>query len=77
MNYHSNFINDFKGRGRHAERELIKHYGKAIDTIYLCRTGMTGEIRPIEPCPVCSKIAKKMGIKIIPIHEILEKLKGE
>lgn len=55
------------GTGVHVERKLIARYGSLISTILICRTGRSGEIRPIDPCPVCQKVAKKYGIKIVSV----------
>lgn len=52
------------GGGTHAERILINRYGKNIARILIARIGRSGENRPIDPCPVCKKIADEMGIKI-------------
>ena len=56
-----------QGAGRHAERELIKRYKDLIKTIVICRSGGSGKLLPIDPCPMCKKIADKLGIKIISI----------
>lgn len=66
----SNKINDFKlcskkGNGKHAERELIKKFGKKIKTIILYRKGNN----PIHPCKTCQKIINKYNIKVILVHE--------
>lgn len=53
-----------KGSGKHAERELIKRYGKKISKIVILRVGRSGAILPIEPCKICTKVANKLGIKI-------------
>jgi len=58
-----------KGCGIHAERRLIARYKNNIKTIIICRIGLGGDIRPIEPCITCKKIADKMGIKIISVKE--------
>ena len=60
-----------RGAGIHAEASLIKRFGKRIDTIYIARTGRNNKNKlPIDPCENCAKIAKNMGIKIIPIHKL-------
>jgi len=56
-----------KYTGQHAEAALIAQYGENIKTIIILRIGLGGEIRPIEPCPKCAKLAKKYNIKIISI----------
>lgn len=60
-----------RGTGRHAEAALMKRFGQKLDTIYILRVGKVGDILPIHPCESCSKMAKKIGIKIIPLHQIL------
>lgn len=52
------------GTGIHAERRLMAQYGKNISSIVICRIGHSGDILPIDPCPVCKKAAEKLGIKI-------------
>lgn len=56
-----------KFTGKHAERDLIVRYGKLVKTILICRVGLSGNILPIDPCPICQKVAKKYGIKIISV----------
>ena len=60
-----------RGTGRHAEATLMKRYGKKIDTIYILRVGRALDILPIHPCESCSGMAKKLGVKVVPIHEVL------
>lgn len=60
-----------RGMGKHAEQALIKKFGRKIDTIYILRVGNSGDVLPIHPCESCSRIANKRGIKIVPIHEML------
>ena len=55
------------GTARHSERLLMQRYQGVVKTIILCRVGRSGELRPIDPCPVCSKIAAKLGVKIVSI----------
>lgn len=57
-----------RGTARHAERLLMGRYGKHIKTIVICRVGKSGELRPIDPCPTCAKVAEKMGVKIVSIE---------
>jgi rubrerythrin len=62
-----------KGQGRsgtakHAERLLMQRYKGLIKTILICRVGHSGEIRPIDPCPACKKVADKLGISIISVQ---------
>ncbi|HPM74120.1 MAG TPA: cytidine deaminase [Saccharofermentans sp.] len=58
------------GGGIHAEQALIhKYYKKGLKTIYIYRvTKGSDRPAPIDPCEVCLKIAKKLGIKIISIR---------
>lgn len=60
-----------RGTGKHAEAALIKRFGKKIDTIYILRVGNALDILPIHPCECCKNMAAKAGIKIVPIHEML------
>lgn len=69
MNGFRNFMSNGKGKGLHAEMNLIKKFGKKIDKIYLLRVGNGMDALPIHPCENCAKIAAKMGIKIICLHE--------
>lgn len=68
-NQHSRYgiENSNKFMGMHAERILMERYGKNIKTIVIARIGWTGELRPVDPCRMCSSIAKKLGIKIVSI----------
>jgi hypothetical protein len=53
-----------KGTGKHAERELIKKYGRRLSKIVILRIGKSGDVLPIEPCEVCKKVAQKNQIEI-------------
>ncbi len=55
------------GAGLHAEARLMKRYGKNIKTILIMRIGNSGNILPIDPCPACKRMAKKLGIKIVTV----------
>lgn len=60
------------GRGRegtaaHAERQLFLRYRDLVKTIVICRIGRAGDLLPIDPCPVCQKVAAKYGAKIISV----------
>ena len=52
------------GTAEHCEKRLIEKFGKRIHTIVICRVGRSGELRPIDPCKACSKLALKYGITI-------------
>ena len=52
------------GTAEHCERLLIRKFGQRIHTIVICRIGRSGEIRPIDPCKTCQKLAEKYGITI-------------
>ena len=77
LGYASNNINrclkkSKEGGGLHAERQLMKKYGNKISYIIIARTNSSGDNNlPIHPCETCAKLATHMGIKIIPIHELL------
>jgi deoxycytidylate deaminase len=72
MNGYRDHLSSRKGAGKHAEASIIKKYGKQIDTIYILRVGRACDVLPIHPCENCAKLAKKYGIKIIPIHEEID-----
>lgn len=74
MNGFRDFMSDGKGKGMHAEMKLMKKFGKCIDRIYILRVGNSLDALPIHPCINCSKVANKMGIKIICLHEEIENL---
>lgn len=52
------------GTAEHCERRLISKYGNRIHTIIICRVGNSGELRKIDPCKNCAKLAAKYGITI-------------
>jgi hypothetical protein len=57
------------GGGLHAEMEIMvqaRKYG--IVRILICRVGKGGNLRPIDPCPNCKKVADKLDIKIETIY---------
>jgi len=60
--------------GSHAEERIFKHAKRlGIRKILICRIGMSGKLRPIDPCDRCQEIANKLGIKIESVpHEELE-----
>ena len=76
-NNHRMYMSHRKGAGLHAEQDLIHLYGNKIDTIYILRVGGQGNYLPIHPCKTCAAIAKKRGIKIIPLHEEFDLVKEE
>jgi len=56
------------GGGIHAEMRIMAQAAqKGVKTILICRVGKGGDLRPIDPCPVCAKTAAKKGIKIITV----------
>lgn len=59
--------------GSHAEERIFKHAKRlGIRRILICRIGMSGKLRPIDPCIRCQGIADKLGIKIesIPAEDL-------
>ena len=56
-----------RGAGGHCEQRLMREFGRKVKTIIIMRIGKNGEIAPIDPCETCSKIANKMGVKIITV----------
>jgi len=65
------------GGGNHAEMRLMARYKNHLKTIYICRVGGAGELRPIDPCSVCSEKAEELGIKIISFKSNDESDKSE
>lgn len=59
------FLSCRPGSGQHAEMRLINRYKSQIDTIYILRTGGSGNLLPIDPCSNCKKNADRYGIKIV------------
>ena len=70
--FRKDLIQEGKYSGRHVERALIERYGRNIATILIMRIGKSGDIRPIDPCQHCAKLAKKMGIRIISVTEDMD-----
>ena len=58
-----------KGAGIHAEAKLMRKYGTLVKTIIISRIGRGGAWLPIQPCEKCQELARKLGIKIVPIEE--------
>lgn len=59
----------FRSRGDHAEERLMRTSPKSLSRIVLIRVNGRGELLPIDPCPVCSSIASKLGVKIESINQ--------
>lgn len=55
------------GTGKHAEQRLLARYGDNVKTIVICRVGHSGIVRPVDPCPACSKLARKYGVRIVSV----------
>ena len=49
----------------HVTNSHSKRYSSLIKTIVICRVGRSGNLRPIDPCPACQRVAAKYGIKIV------------
>jgi pyrimidine deaminase RibD-like protein len=61
-----------KGGGIHAEVVIMRQAKrKGIATILICRVNPSGDMLPIEPCENCSKLAKKLGIRIFSISDFI------
>ncbi len=56
-----------KFSGKHAERALMEKYGKRIASILILRVGHGGDLRAIQPCDMCKKIADKLSIRIFSV----------
>lgn len=68
-NIREQFLPARRGAGIHAERTLIKKYGKKIKYIVISRFGNQGDMLPIQPCEICQKVANNLGIKIIELSK--------
>ena len=53
-----------RGSGMHAEMEAIIRWGHRIKSLVIARVNKSGSLLPIHPCAKCTKIAKRLGIKI-------------
>ena len=58
-----------RGAGVHAERQLIKKFGRSIKYIVISRFWHDGTLLPISPCENCQKVADKLGIRIIKLQD--------
>lgn len=58
---------DGKGKGLHAEMQLMSANPKGIKHIIICRVGKGGMLLEIDPCPMCQEKANELGIKITSI----------
>lgn len=65
--YRNENIEPGRGAGLHCEAMLMQKYGRSISTIIIIRIGNSGDILPIDPCPICKKLADKLDIKIISV----------
>lgn len=72
-NIRMDIVPSHRGAGVHAERELVKKYGKKIKYIVLARFGGSGDLLPIDPCENCQKILDEFGIKVIKLRDIISK----
>lgn len=52
----------------HAEERLMTRYPE-LKKIVIIRIGLSEELRPIDPCSVCAKMAAKRGVKIVSFEE--------
>lgn len=55
--------------GLHAEMEVMKKCGLNLKTIIITRINNSGDLLPIDPCPMCKQKADELGIKIVSIKE--------
>jgi len=59
-----------RGGGVHAEmRVMAQARSKGIVSILLCRVGINGGIKPIDPCETCAKKASELGLKITSVPD--------
>ena len=52
-------------RSSHAEERLIRRNPQSLSRVVVIRINRQGELLPIDPCNICSKLAEKRKIKII------------
>lgn len=53
-----------QSRSYHAEEVLLSRSPRSLVRILLARVNNRGELMPIDPCEVCSRLAKKRGVRI-------------
>jgi hypothetical protein len=78
FNYEGNLIDStsnkqryfYNGGGLHAEALILRRNSKAAKTILIGRVNKKGKFLKIDPCPVCQKIANKLGVDIISIFSL-------
>jgi hypothetical protein len=64
-------LSDIYTNSYHAEERLIHSMSPLIiSEILIARIGKSGDLRPINPCDRCKKLADKYGIKIRSIEEL-------
>lgn len=63
------------GGSVHAELDVMRRAGPGLCTILLCRVNALGNLLSIEPCKVCLKKAKELGVTIVVAQTEQEKRK--
>lgn len=53
-----------KSQGFHAEERLLFNSPRSLVKIIILRIGARGELRPIDACERCLRLATKRGVKI-------------
>lgn len=53
-----------KSQGFHAEERLMFSSPRSLVKIMILRIGANGELRPIDPCERCLRLATKRGVTI-------------
>lgn len=53
-----------QSRSYHAEEILMSRSPRSLVRILLARVNNRGELMPIDPCEVCSRLAKKRNVTI-------------
>lgn len=66
--FRRDLIPPLKYSGAHAEMRALHRWGPKIKTMLLMRIGNGGDILPIDCCPKCAAVIRKMGIKVLSIH---------
>lgn len=57
-----------QSRSYHAEEVLLHRLPRSLVRILLARVNNRGELMPIDPCCVCSRLAEKRGVQIESLH---------
>jgi hypothetical protein len=53
-----------QSRGMHAEERLMHTSPRSLSLVLIARVGSQGDFLGIDPCPHCSKLARRRGVRI-------------